>query len=193
MCHPSWFILSKLLLLCFLLGYPQKCGLLTFTNTHTCTRTHIPEGAQLGWKQEVVKFTPASVRTVIYPHQGQWQQMCLDKMKKEQGISSERRLYSISRVSLRASFQHEHFFTFCHNVCCLLAIRNSILSIFSACPTDACLSGMPCLLCVQMLPEWWGLKVRTPAFFIFFFLNPGTVCWWIIATLAVTVVQMWTA
>lgn len=59
----------------------------TLTNSDwSCTvpraHTHIPEGARWGWKQEVVKFTPASVRTVIYPHQGQWQQMWQGKMKK---------------------------------------------------------------------------------------------------------------
>lgn len=94
--RPSWFVLSKLSLLCFLLGYPQKRGLPTFRNSnsdwgYTVLHTHIPEGAQWGWKQEVVKFTPARVRTVIYPHQGQWQQMWQDQIKKEQGVSREGR------------------------------------------------------------------------------------------------------
>lgn len=35
---------------------------------YTLLHTHIPEGAQWGWKQEVVKFTLAHVRTVIYPY-----------------------------------------------------------------------------------------------------------------------------
>lgn len=93
---PSWFVLSKLFLLCFLLGYPQKCGLPTFRNSNSdwgCTvlHTHIPEGARRGWKQEVVKFTPARVRTVIYPHQGQRQQMWQDIRRKEQGGNKEGR------------------------------------------------------------------------------------------------------
>lgn len=48
----------------------------------TQTQTHIPEGAQWGWKQEVVKFTPARVRTVIYPHHRQGQQMWRDRVEK---------------------------------------------------------------------------------------------------------------
>lgn len=52
-----------------------------YTVLHTC----IPEGAQWGWKQEVVTFTPACVRTEIDPHQGQWQQMWQDKIKNEKG------------------------------------------------------------------------------------------------------------
>lgn len=72
----------------------RKRGLPTFRNSnsdwgYTVLHTRIPEGAQWGWKQEVVKFTPARVRTVIYPHQGQWQQMWQDKMKKGTGGGGE--------------------------------------------------------------------------------------------------------
>lgn len=93
-------------------GEPQKCGLLTFRNakrwsdlvlcTHTHTDTHIPEGARWGWKQEVVKFTPARVRTVIYPHHSQGQQMWQDRVRKEWGVKERKNdIYlSVSIVSI---------------------------------------------------------------------------------------------
>lgn len=95
-------------------GEPQKCGLLTFrnakrwsdlvlcTHTHTHTDTHIPEGARWGWKQEVVKFTPARVRTVIYPHHSQGQQMWQDRVRKEWGVKERKNdIYlSVSIVSI---------------------------------------------------------------------------------------------
>ena len=73
------------------------------SQAYTHTHTHIPEGARWGWKQEVVKFTPARVRTVIYPHQGQLQQMWQDEMKKEGGeVEEEDNIYSsVSIVSPR--------------------------------------------------------------------------------------------
>lgn len=52
-------------------------------HAQTQTDAYIPEGAQWGWKQEVVKFTPARVRTVIYPQHSQGQQMWQDRVKKE--------------------------------------------------------------------------------------------------------------
>ena len=95
-----------------LTGASQSC---THTHTHTYTHTHIPEGARWGWKQEVVKFTPARVRTVIYPHQGQLQQMWQDKMKKERReVEEEDNIHSsvTSIVSPRemASLTHCHLF-----------------------------------------------------------------------------------
>lgn len=90
-----FFLIQTVAILGLISGEPQKCGLLTFRNaklwsdlvlcTHTHTDTHIPEGARWGWKQEVVKFTPARVRTVIYPHHSQGQQMWQDRVRKEWG------------------------------------------------------------------------------------------------------------
>lgn len=134
------------------------------THTHMHTYTH-SRGGPMGLETGSGQIYPSQCQNCDLSTPGS---VATDVSGQNEKGTGDKSWNSISIVSLRASFQHEHFFTFCHNGGCLLAVWNSALSIFSACPTDACLSGIPCLLCVQMLPEQWGLKVMTPAFFFFF-------------------------
>lgn len=177
---PSRFVLSKLLLLCFLLGYPQQRGLPTFGNSNsywgfTVLHTHTFQRGPNGAGNRKWSNLPQPVSELWFIHTRVSGNRCgKTKWKRNWGeIGKEDNIYSSLSLREKATWTHCHFFTSWHNKVCLLAVWHSILSIFTPHPTDTCLSGIPCILCVQMLVHRWGLRAAPPAFFIFNY--PGKV------------------